>query len=592
MTARRLLFVLALAAIASAPLWLGGYPLTLLNYVAIFALVTLGLVVMTGAGGITSFGQAAFVGIGAYATAWWTTVMAGSPFAGLLIGLAASGVTAAVLGAATLRLGGHFLPLSTIAWGIAIDYMFGNVEALGSHNGIAAIPAIAFGDVSLITAKAFYLMVWPLLGLAMLLCANLLDSREGRAIRALRGGNALVESLGIDPFATRLRAFVLAALLASLSGWLYAHFQRVVSPTAFDLEAGIEFLLMALIGGAGHVGGAVVGSAIVTFLKEGLQSFLPLFTANSTQLQAVVLGALFILILQKARWGLLPFVLRALPRREPPPVMDARPLRRRAGLKHGAPLLAIEGVSKRFGGLIAVNDVSLELRVGEILGLIGPNGAGKSTLFNLVTGLAKPSAGRILFLEQDMQGLSARRRARLGMARTFQHVRLRPGMTLLDNVALGAYGRARAGFLRCALRLDRAEERGVRAEAARQLARVGLGHKLHHRAGALPLGEQRLLEVARALAADPALVILDEPAAGLRRLEKQALAKLIRALRQEGVTVMLVEHDMDFVMTLVDRIVVMDFGVKIAEGPPSRVSRDARVREAYLGVEALDVEAA
>ncbi|SEE93111.1 branched-chain amino acid transport system permease protein [Rhizobiales bacterium GAS191] len=592
MTARRLLFVLALAAIASAPLWLGGYPLTLLNYVAIFALVTLGLVVMTGAGGITSFGQAAFVGIGAYATAWWTTVMAGSPFVGLLIGLAASGVTAAVLGAATLRLGGHFLPLSTIAWGIAIDYMFGNVEALGSHNGIAAIPAIAFGDVSLITAKAFYLMVWPLLGLAMLLCANLLDSREGRAIRALRGGNALVESLGIDPFATRLRAFVLAALLASLSGWLYAHFQRVVSPTAFDLEAGIEFLLMALIGGAGHVGGAVVGSAIVTFLKEGLQSFLPLFTANSTQLQAVVLGALFILILQKARWGLLPFVLRALPRREPPPVMDARPLRRRAGLKHGAPLLAIEGVSKRFGGLIAVNDVSLELRVGEILGLIGPNGAGKSTLFNLVTGLAKPSAGRILFLEQDMQGLSARRRARLGMARTFQHVRLRPGMTLLDNVALGAYGRARAGFLRCALRLDRAEERGVRAEAARQLARVGLGHKLHHRAGALPLGEQRLLEVARALAADPALVILDEPAAGLRRLEKQALAKLIRALRQEGVTVMLVEHDMDFVMTLVDRIVVMDFGVKIAEGPPSRVSRDARVREAYLGVEALDVEAA
>jgi ABC-type branched-subunit amino acid transport system ATPase component/ABC-type branched-subunit amino acid transport system permease subunit len=592
MTARRLLFLLALAAIASAPLWLGGYPLTLLNYVAIFALVTLGLVVMTGAGGITSFGQAAFVGIGAYATAWWTTVMAGSPFAGLLIGLAASGVTAAVLGAATLRLGGHFLPLSTIAWGIAIDYMFGNVEALGSHNGIAAIPAIAFGDVSLITAKAFYLMVWPLLGLAMLLCANLLDSREGRAIRALRGGNALVESLGIDPFATRLRAFVLAALLASLSGWLYAHFQRVVSPTAFDLEAGIEFLLMALIGGAGHVGGAVVGSAIVTFLKEGLQSFLPLFTANSTQLQAVVLGALFILILQKARWGLLPFVLRALPRREPPPVMDARPLRRRAGLKHGAPLLAIEGVSKRFGGLIAVNDVSLELRVGEILGLIGPNGAGKSTLFNLVTGLAKPSAGRILFLEQDMQGLSARRRARLGMARTFQHVRLRPGMTLLDNVALGAYGRARAGFLRCALRLDRAEERGVRAEAARQLARVGLGHKLHHRAGALPLGEQRLLEVARALAADPALVILDEPAAGLRRLEKQALAKLIRALRQEGVTVMLVEHDMDFVMALVDRIVVMDFGVKIAEGPPSRVSHDARVREAYLGVEALDVEAA
>ena len=230
--------------------------------------MALGLVLMTGAGGIISFGQAAFLGIGAYATAWWTTVMGGSPFIGLAIGLFASGVTAAVLGAATLRLGGHFLPLSTIAWGIAIDYLFGNVEALGSHNGIAAIPPISIGPLSLVSAKSFYYFVWPLLGLAMLLCANLLDSREGRAIRALRGGNALVESLGIDAFRTRLRAFVLAALLASFAGWLYAHFQRVVSSTAFDLEAGIEFLLMALLGGASHVAGAVLGAGIVTLLKE------------------------------------------------------------------------------------------------------------------------------------------------------------------------------------------------------------------------------------------------------------------------------------------------------------------------------------
>jgi ABC-type branched-subunit amino acid transport system permease subunit len=323
MRPRLLVALLAIAAVAVAPLWFGGYGLTLLDYIAIFALATLGLVVMTGAGGITSFGQAAFVGIGAYATAGWTTAMAGSPFTGLAIGLAASGLTAAVLGAATLRLGGHFLPLSTIAWGIAIDYLFGNIEALGSHNGIAAIPAISLGGISLITTKAFYFAVWPLLGLAMLLCANLLDSREGRAIRALRGGNALVESLGIDPFTTRLRAFVLAALLAALSGWLYAHFQRVVSATAFDLEAGIEFLLMALIGGAGHVGGAVAGAAIVSFLKEAMQSFLPLFTANSAQLEAVVLGAVFILILQRARWGLLPLLLRLLPRGVPPAVAAA-----------------------------------------------------------------------------------------------------------------------------------------------------------------------------------------------------------------------------------------------------------------------------
>jgi branched-chain amino acid transport system permease protein len=581
------LTILAVVVLAALPLVLGGYALTLLDYIAIYALVALGLVLMTGGGGVISFGQAAFLGIGAYASAWWTTAMGGSPFVGLAIGLFASGVTAMVLGAATLRLGGHFLPLSTIAWGIAIDYLFGNVEALGSHNGIAAIPPLSLGPLTLVSARSFYYFVWPVLGLAMLLLSNLLDSREGRAIRALRGGNALVESLGIDPFRARLRAFVLAALLAALAGWLYAHFQRVVSSMAFDLEAGIEFLLMALIGGASHVAGAVVGAGIVTLLKEGLQSFLPLVTSNSSQLEAVVLGALFILILQKARFGLVPLVLRAVPRRALMPVFrDAAPLSRRAPRPKGTPILSIEGVTKRFGGLVAVNDAGFEVSAGEIIGLIGPNGAGKTTLFNLVTGLASPDEGRIRFLGEDVARLSTHALARRGLARTFQHVKLRPQMTLLDNVALGAYGRTRSGFLRGALRLDRAEERAVQAEAARELARVGLDAKWRQRAGTLPLGEQRLLEVARALAADPALVILDEPAAGLRRLEKQALANLIKALRAEGVTVMLVEHDMDFVMNLVDRVVVMDFGVKIAEGSPLKVSADPRVREAYLGAEA------
>ncbi|MBV9113422.1 MAG: branched-chain amino acid ABC transporter ATP-binding protein/permease [Hyphomicrobiales bacterium] len=578
---------LAVAMFAAAPLGFNGYGLTLLDYIAIYGLVALGLVLMTGAGGIISFGQAAFLGIGAYATAWWTTTMAGSPFVGLAIGLVASGATAAVLGAATLRLSGHFLPLSTIAWGIAIDYLFGNSEALGSHNGIAAIPPLGLGPVSLISAKAFYYFAWPILGVAMLLLSNLLDSRQGRAIRALRGGDALVESLGIDPFRVRLAAFVIAALLAALAGWLYAHFQRVVSATAFDLEAGIEFLLMALIGGASHVAGAVAGAGIVTLLKEGMQAFLPLLTSNSTQLEAVVLGALFILILQKARFGVVPFILRAVPRRRAVAAFkDVAPLSRRPPRQKGTPLLLIQGVTKRFGGLVAVNEVGFAVSAGEIVGLIGPNGAGKTTLFNLVTGLASPDKGRIAFLGEDVSRLSAHALARRGLARTFQHVKLRPSMTLLDNVALGAYARTRTGFLRGALRLDRAEEYAVEAEAARELARVGLGAKWQERAGTLPLGEQRLLEVARALAADPALVILDEPAAGLRRLEKQALANLIRALRGEGVTVMLVEHDMDFVMNLVDRVVVMDFGVKIAEGSPREVSADSRVREAYLGAEA------
>ena len=251
--------------------------------------------------------------------------------------------------------------------------------------------------------------------------------------------------------------------------------------------------------------------------------------------------------------------------------------------KPGTPLLAVDRLVKRFGGLEAVNQVGFEVAAGEIVGLIGPNGAGKSTLFNLITGVLASDGGTVSFLGQDITRSSQRRIAKAGVARTFQHVKLRSSMSLLDNVLLGSYLRTRTGFLGGALRLDRGEEARARFEALRQLERVGLGADPYDLAGNLPLGRQRILEVARALAADPALIILDEPAAGLSRPEKLALAELLRALRQEGVTVLLVEHDVDFVMGLVDRIVVMDFGSKLVEGTPAAVRTDPRVQEAYLG---------
>ncbi|MFZ5693071.1 MAG: ABC transporter permease subunit [Pseudomonadota bacterium] len=580
---RRLFIPVAMIAVAAIPLIAGSFTITLMNYIGIYSLVALGLVLLTGVGGLTSFGQASFVGIAAYATAWLTTAYQVSPWPGLLLALALTGAAALVIGAVTLRLGGHFLPLSTIAWGIAIFFLFGNMDSLGRFSGLMGVPPITIGPISFATSRSMYYLIWIVLGLCMLLCANLLRSREGRAIRSLRGGKIMSESLGINTFRIRLITFVIAALLAALSGWLYAHMSRFVSPAPFDVRASIEYLFMAIAGGSGYIAGAVIGATFITLLKNMLQDVLPKFTAHAGQLEIVVFSVLFILLLHHARGGIVSLIRRFLPRQIPALPAVAPDLPRRTLPASGTPMLEVAGATKRFGGLVAVNKVDFSLRAGEILALIGPNGAGKSTMFNLISGALKLDDGRITLFEEDISNAKSRQIAARGVARTFQHVKLRPTMSLIDNVVLGAYQRTSSGFVAGALALDRSEERQARHEAMRQLHRVGLGDTPHELAGNLPLGRQRILEVARALAADPALLMLDEPAAGLRRMEKQALADLLRALRQEGVTILLVEHDMDFVMNLVDRIVVMDFGSKLTEGVPAAVRADKRVQEAYLG---------
>jgi branched-chain amino acid transport system permease protein len=586
---RRALVAALVVAIVIAPLGLGKFGVSLLNDIGIAALVALGVVLLTGIGGATSFGQAAFVGIAAYASAWLTTAHGVSPWFGLLFALALTAVVALAIGMLTLRLGGHFLPLSTIAWGLSIALLFGNVDAFGRHTGLSGVPPLSLGSWSLVEPEAIYYLIWALVGLAFVFNRNLLQSRPGRAIRSLRGGAVLLASVGADAFRVRLTLFVLAALLAGLAGWLYAHMNRFVSPSPFDVRASIEYLLMAVGGGLGQLSGALAGAAVVLLLKNVLQDTLPLLTQRAGQLQAVAFAVLFILLLQHARGGLMGFVRRWTRGRFAAPEVDtaglagAEPLPRRTLPGTGAPILAVSGAVKRFGGLVAVDDVSFAICAGEIVGLIGPNGAGKSTLFNLLTRTLPMNAGRIDFLGRDISTLSQRRLARLGMARTFQHVKLRPQMSLLDNVALGAHGRTRSGLLAAGLGLDRAEERRILAEAMLHLGRVGLAARAHELAGSLPLGTQRTLEIARALAADPVLLVLDEPAAGLRRQEKQALGELLRTLRGEGVTILIVEHDMDFVMKLVDRLVVMNFGAKLVEGTPAAVRADPRVQAAYLG---------
>ncbi|MFO1082419.1 MAG: branched-chain amino acid ABC transporter ATP-binding protein/permease [Reyranellaceae bacterium] len=580
----RLAGLAAILLVALAPLVLAPFTVTLLNFIGIYALAVLGLVLLSGIGGMLSFGQAAFVGIAAYATAWLTTRLGWSPWLGLGAGLVLTGLVAAILGAVTLRLGGHFLSLSTIAWGLATYFLFGNLPFLGQFNGIPDVPPIAIGPLALTGSTSIYYLIWALVAASLVLAANLLDSRPGRAIRALRAGAVMAESLGIDTFRIKLATFVLAALVSALSGWLYAHMSRFVSPAPFDVNVGILYLLMAMVGGMAHLSGAVIGAAVVTLLKNGIQDLLPKIAPGASgQVEVVVFSVLFILLLQRARAGIAPFLLRLLPRRQAEPPAAAPMAGRRSQPPPGTPLLAASGVTRRFGGLVAVDGVGFELRAGEILGLIGPNGAGKSTMFNLISGVLPLNQGRIDFLGREISRSAQRRIARAGIARTFQHVKLRKTMTLLDTVMLGAYARGRGGFLAGLLRLDRHEEAAVRAEAMWQLQRVGLAGRAFELAGNLPLGSQRLLEIARALAADPLLLMLDEPAAGLRAGEKAELARLLAALRDEGLTILLVEHDMDFVMGLVDRAVVMEFGAKLCEGTPEAVRRDPRVQEAYLG---------
>ena len=579
----RAFVLVAAAAFALAPLVASAFTITLLNYIGIGAIVALGLVLMTGIGGLTSFGQAAFVGIGAYTTAWMTTAAGLSPWLGLVAALVMTAAVAMFVGAVTLRLGGHYLPLSTIAWGIAIYFLFANIPGLGQHDGIRGIPPVSAFGVSLAANGGIYYPIWIALGGSMWLVANLLDSREGRAIRSLRGGATMLASVGVSLFRVRLVIFVVAAVLAGLAGWLYAHMNRFVSPSPFEIRPSIEYLLMAMAGGAASIYGAVIGAAIVTLLKDKIQDILPYLSKSAGQLEIVVFSVLLILLLQYARGGMISFVRRILPFGLARMPFAAGSLPKRVQPDTGGDLLRVDGVTKRFGGLVAVNDVSFSMRAGEILGLIGPNGAGKSTLFNVLTGALPGDGGRITFLGQDVTRLTQSRIAGLGVARTFQHVKLRPSMTLIDNVLLGTYLRTRAGFLAGALQIEREEEARATAEALRQLERVGLADKALDVAGNLPLGSQRILEVARALAADPVLIVLDEPAAGLRRKEKEALAALLKSLQAEGVSILLVEHDMDFVMGLVDRLVVIDFGTKLMEGTPAEVRADKRVQDAYLG---------
>ncbi len=582
--------------------WLvaGRLSLSIFLFIGLASLLAVGLTLLGGAAGQVSLGQAAFYGIGAYVSALTTLRMGLSPWVALPLSAGVAALVAFLVGAPILMLRGHYLALGTLALNIVVDVLIRNVQGLtGGPTGLTGIPPFRIAGTALAGDRIFYFATWSLVLLALWLGRNLIASRIGRALAAVRASEVVAGTLGINPSYYKARVFALSAALAGVAGSLYVHYLSFVSPSPFAFEYSIALLVMSVIGGINHLAGAVLGAGIVTLLREALRDIMPRFFRGgaSAEYEIVVFGLLLAGVVILAPGGAWPFLLRLL-RLESRQVTSPRPAPIEGGgadppaassigpaRPAGEVLLDVADLEKQFGGLMAVNGLSFQVRAGEIYAVIGPNGAGKTTAFNLISGILRLTGGTIRLSGARVDGLTAYHVAALGVARTFQTPRVFADLSVLDNVLVGMHRHLRAGFLPSMLHLARREEDAAAGLALDALRRVGLADQATLRAGALSFGGQRLLEVARALATRPRLLLLDEPASGLSAAERHGLVTLIRQIRAAGVTVLLVEHDVRLVMGLADRVLVLNYGERIAEDAPGEVQRDPRVIAAYLGEE-------
>ena len=536
---------------------------------------------------LLSLANAGFMAIGAYASAI-ISIKLGLPIAGSIPAavLLCAGV-ALVIGMPVLKLKDVYLAICTLGFGEMVRVLIILTPDLtGGSTG--ANLSTGFPYEAMKQTRTWMLGV--LLALLAYLFWALSRSRIGRAFRALRENPQAASTMGIDIVAYRRFAFVLSAMIAGVAGAFYAHSVGSLDNGDFKFNRALDILSYAVLGGSGQWFGSILGGGFLTALPILLREVLGAsvgFLKNFAQLPNIINGLALLLVVIFLPGGLASVF--GAGRKRPGPAA-AGPVRElpdpdKATAPSEAPLLVLEDVSRHFGGLEALGKVGFRMQEGLIYGLIGPNGAGKTTLINLVSGLFPPSSGRILWLGREIQQRPAHRIARAGIARTFQNIQLFREMTVLDNVIVGRHTHIRTSLLSTLLRLPREgrEERSARADALALLERLGLAELAGQRAGNLSYGDQRRVEIARALAQHPRLLLLDEPAAGMNEIETRSLGEFILELKGHGYTLLIVEHHMDLIMKICDEIVVLNFGKKIAQGTPAQVSRDEQVLEAYLG---------